>query len=80
MNPDPSKLRQQQDQTEQSSALRLPQEKQTAQEFTSAEEIIRFDAEQTLPPERIADRLKESIAHEPAPAKSWWQRLFCKGS
>ena len=76
MNPDPSKLRQQQH-TEQSAELNL-QESQTCHEFNSAEEIIRFDAEQAAPPERIAERLKESIAREPAPPKSWWQRLFGK--
>jgi hypothetical protein len=77
MNPDPSKLRQQQQQAEQSAELHV-QEGQVCQEFSTAEEVIRFDAEQTPPPERIAERLKESIAREPAPPKSWWQRLFGK--
>ena len=79
MNSDPSKLRHQQEQTEQTAELRLDQS-QVGQEFSSAEELIRLDAAQTTPPERIAERLKESIAREPAKSRSWWQRLFRKAS
>jgi hypothetical protein len=80
MNPDSSNLRQEQHQAEETAELRVGQVSRTAHEFNSAEEIIRFDASQTPAPESIAERLKESIAREPAPPKSWWQRLFCKGS
>jgi len=76
MNPDPSKLRQQQEQTEQSAEVQFRQENQTAGQFDSVEELIRFDAGQTPPPETIAERLKESIAAEPKPTLSWWRRLF----
>jgi hypothetical protein len=76
MNSDSSKLRQQQQQAEQAAELHVQEEHQGVQEFNSAEEMIRFDAGQTPPPEGIAERLKESIAREPAPPKSWWQRLF----
>jgi len=79
MNPDPSKLRQQQQETEQAAALHFREETQGAHEFSTAEELIRFDAGQTPPPESIAERLKESIALESPPPKSWWQRLFGKG-
>ena len=76
MNPDQSKLRQQQHQAEQAAELQVQEEGQATHQFNSVEEMIRLDAQQTPPPDRIAERLKESIAREPAPPKSWWQRLF----
>jgi hypothetical protein len=79
MNSDPSKLRQQQAQAEEAAETHAQEERQTSQEFTSVEEMIRSDAQQTVPPESIAERLKESITREPPPPKSWWQRLFAKG-
>jgi hypothetical protein len=75
MNPDPSKLRQEHRQVEQSAELHL-QQSQAAQDFASADELLRADAAQTPVPERIAERLKESIAREPKKTLSWWQRLF----
>jgi hypothetical protein len=73
MNSDSSKLRQQQEQV---TELQARQDHQGAREFSSAEEMIRFDALQTPPPESLAERLKESITREPPPRKTWWQRLF----
>ena len=75
MNPDRSKLRQEQ-QHEEAAEQSLAQKSQTNRQFDSPEEMIRFDSAQTVPPESIAERLKESIAREPPPPKSWWQRLF----
>jgi hypothetical protein len=51
-------------------------QKQTAREFNSAEELLRHDAAQTRVPPEIAARLRESIANEPRPQKSWWQKMF----
>ncbi len=73
MNSDSSKLRQHQEQV---TELQAQQDHRGAREFGSAEEMIRFDAHQTPPPESLAERLKESIAREPPPRKTWWQRLF----
>jgi hypothetical protein len=78
MNPDPSKLRQQQQQTEQIVESLGQHEAQASRQFKSVEEMIRFDAQQTPTPERVAERLQESVAREPRPARSWWQRLFSK--
>ena len=75
MNPDPSKLRQEQQQAEETAELRR-EEKATGLEFKLVEDAIRFDAHQNPPPERIAERLKDSIAREPARPRSWWRRLF----
>ena len=44
-------------------------------EFTSAEELLRHDAAQTIVPATVAKRLGESIQLEPKPERSWWQRL-----
>ena len=46
-------------------------------EFASAEEVLRYDAAQTVVPPRVAERLRESIYREPRPTHmSWWRRLF----
>ncbi|MCW5553386.1 MAG: hypothetical protein KIS67_14645 [Verrucomicrobiae bacterium] len=48
----------------------------SAQEFASAEELIRHDADQTVVPPAIAERLARSIEELPKPAPSWWRRLL----
>ena len=75
MNPDSSNLRHRQD-LDQNTELHQDQQSKSGQEFGSVEEIIRCDASQTQPPETIAERLKESLAREPAPARPWWRWLF----
>ncbi len=45
-------------------------------EFHSAEEMLRHDAKQMAVPGEIAARLRESIANESSPRKSWWNRMF----
>ncbi len=54
------------------------QQQSVAKEFSSVEEVIRHDVEQTVVPSGIAVRLNESIAREPKPSKSWWKRIFGK--
>ena len=76
MNPDPSPLRQQQQQAEQESQAEAAQQGTAPREFNSVEEIIQLDLQQTTAPEWIAERLKESIAREPPRPRSWWERLF----
>jgi hypothetical protein len=48
----------------------------TGQEFSTVEELLRFDAAQTGAPAAVAERLQKSSADFPKPARSWWQRLF----
>jgi hypothetical protein len=76
MNPDPSKLRQQHREEEQTAALHQSTQKQQGREFATVEELIRCDVEQTPVPPQIAERLIESIAQEPKPVRSWWRRFF----
>jgi len=45
-----------------------------AQEFASAEEMLRVDAAQTQVPPVIVQRLNESISREPRPVAPWWKR------
>ena len=71
MNPKIPKLQQQQKQE----AV-----EQTGQLRTAREEMLRDDAAQTSPPPRLAHRVAESIAKEPKPGRSWWQRLFSRRS
>lgn len=45
-------------------------------EFASVEEMLRHDHAQTEVPPVVAERLKQSIAQEPTPARPWWRRWF----
>ena len=75
MEPSPRKLQQRtQEQTAHEQQSVSAQEQ--AIEFSSAEEMLRLDAEKIPVPPRIESRLREAIAREPAPQKSWWERLF----
>jgi hypothetical protein len=47
-----------------------------AREFATAEELLRYDAAQTMVPPGIAQRLQQSVGELPRPRRSWWQRLF----
>lgn len=49
---------------------------QTGQEFAGAEELLRFDAAQTVVPPQIAERLKRSAQDAVPPRTSWIKRLF----
>jgi hypothetical protein len=51
-------------------------EGQPPMEFTTAEELLRYDAEHTDVPPGIARRLQESAGDLPRPKSSWWKRLF----
>ncbi len=76
MNPKIPKLQQQQKQE----AVEQTGQLQTEREFASVEEMLRDDAAQTSTPPRLAHRVAESIAKEPRPERSWWQRLFSRRS
>jgi hypothetical protein len=54
------------------------QSRQTmAREFSSVEELLRFDAGQTTVPPAIAERLQKSAAQiNPPAARPWWKNLF----
>lgn len=45
--------------------------------FDSVEEMLRYDASQTLPPPSLAGRLAASLAAQPKP-RAWWKRFLPK--
>ena len=49
---------------------------QNTREFASVEEMIRCDAAQTQAPPQVGERLRQSLAREPQPTRSWWRRWF----
>ena len=53
------------------------EQRETAPEFASVEEMLRYDAAHTVPPPGVAQRLQESLAKE-AP-RPWWRRWFSRG-
>lgn len=51
-------------------------EKQAALEFATAEELLRYDASRVTVPERIEQRLQESVGPAPPRRPPWWKRWF----
>jgi len=49
---------------------------QTIHEFAVPEEMLRFDANQTVVPDSVAQRLSRSLQRHPPPARPWWKRWF----
>jgi hypothetical protein len=49
---------------------------QSGREFATAEELLRFDAAQTVVPPAIAQRLQKSSAELPKQKPSWWKRFL----
>ena len=52
------------------------QSQQGGHEFANADELLRFDAEHTIIPPDIAQRLQQSSANIPPPRKPWWRNLL----
>jgi hypothetical protein len=70
----------------QNSKLRENEQQQTTHEqniqqttmekdFSSVDELLRYDAAQTSVSRDVADKLARSIAGEPETSSSWWRRL-----
>ncbi len=45
-------------------------------EFSTPEELLRHDARNTVVPDSVTRRLRESLDQESAPTRSWWRKLF----
>lgn len=52
------------------------QSQTTVKEFATVDEMLRFDAKQTVVPPEIARRLDQSLQNEPCRPRSWWRRLL----
>lgn len=77
MNPEQSRLRQQQ--REETVVHQQTGSQQQERTFDSVEELLRHDADQTAVPADIQQRLAASIANEPKPvAVPWWKRWFAR--
>ena len=73
MNPEHSKLRQ--NESQQLGEVEVSQQS-GGQTFTGVEEVLRFDSDQNPVPPSVAEKLNESIAREPAAPGSWWKNLW----
>jgi hypothetical protein len=72
------KLTSQQHSQEQQQTTQHQAETSAAMEFATPEEMLRHDAQHTVVPPRVAERLAESVKGEPpaGSSTSWWRRLF----
>ena len=61
---------------EQEHAAQQQTTQNAAQDFSTVEELLRFDAAQTSPPTGLAQRLQKSSADFPKPNRPWWLKLF----
>lgn len=48
----------------------------TAREFASSDELLRYDAGQTAVPPEIAQRLQKSACDLPKPKPAFWKRFL----
>ena len=69
-----SKLRHQEEQEQQSTQQQHSEQKTDAKEFSSVDEMLRYDASQNAVPPNVAEKVNRSIAGEPQPG-SWLKRL-----
>jgi hypothetical protein len=76
MDPQSRKLRHQARQETEHEQQAASEQRQSAREFSSVEEMLRHDAEQVMVPPHIAARVQQSVALEPKPQRGWWGRLF----
>jgi hypothetical protein len=74
MEPPSSKLQHQR--VEETTEHKQTAQQQAGREFASVDEMIRYDALQNPPPAELANRVAETVASLPKPARSWWQKWF----
>jgi hypothetical protein len=72
----PSKRLQQKQREELAATAQQQRQGATARQFTTAEEVLRFDASQTDVPAALVERLQNSIRREPPVSSPWWKRWF----
>jgi hypothetical protein len=80
MDPNPASFRLSQTPQETEQQQSQSAEAQAGRTFSSVEELLRLDAAQTPPPERLTERVRTSIEREPPPKRSWWRRWFGWGA
>jgi hypothetical protein len=65
---------------QQQQAAAQQSQNQPALEFDTPEAMLRYDAAHTAVPPGIEQRLQQSAATVPPPARSWWRRFFKRSS
>ena len=71
------RLRQEEKTAEHQEGQSVAQQNQgNTREFSSAEELLRFDAAQVTPPPCIVERLQATLAKYPKPEEPWWRRFW----
>lgn len=68
----------QQHQSQELETQRQIQAKPAAKAFDTVEEVLRYDAVHTPPPEQLQQRLAKSIEREAGPFQPWWRRWLGK--
>lgn len=77
MNPEFSKLRQREVQEQSQPSIQREQAQASQeQKFETVEELLRYDSAQNPVPPTVAEKLNDTLAQEPPPEQSWWQKLF----
>jgi hypothetical protein len=77
MNPEPSRLRQEQQAAEeQSSGVAEEQRHEGGREFASVEDLLRYDSELHPVPAEVGERLARAVMAEPKPERPWYKRIF----
>ena len=61
---------------EQQRAFDQQTQSQSAKQFATVEEMLRYDAAHTTVPPAIATRLEQSTSQMRPPAQSWWRRVL----
>lgn len=52
---------------------------QSGKEFADSDELLRYDAAQTVVPSEVAQRLQKSAAEvRPPESRPWWKSIFSK--
>lgn len=77
MDSQPAKF--QLNQTQRQNETEQVQQASAGTEFATPEEALRFDAAQTHPPQRLLERLRQSLNQEISFKPSWWKRWFGRG-
>jgi hypothetical protein len=77
---DHSSKRLQHKQDQELAAVHHQQQGATARQFTTPEEVLRFDAAQTQVPPAVAERLQKSVSREPQTPSPWWKRWLGRAS
>lgn len=76
MNPERTKLKQEQRAEEASRQFQTTETQAHGKEFATVDDLLRFDSESNPVPPEVGDRLGRSLAAEPRKEKSWFKKWF----